>query len=340
MKIALLTVAKQSKGSFAVAGGAAMFASQLYRAIKEYGHTPILFRVSARGDERGRVFMGGVPFQTIAEKDIAALAKTFPTIATYSYWQGRRDYTEIVLREGIPLVVHDPAEMHDEFLEYVKASSSPIISIRRIVRDALTKLGVPNTFIQHPYVRAPHGPRFYDAHARSVARLDFRKHQEIIFAANEMLREDRRAEVWGDLNRMFGFHKLDREVPNWRAHWKDVLPDDVGAVAAYRGTRFAINLTTLKGDGDGTEYAILEAWDAETVCVVHKKWIITGTDEVRHNETAIAIESPSELANLLAADLTHLERRTLIEGQLTQLATHASAHVVPQYLQTMKEKRR
>lgn len=334
MKIALLTIAEQRKGGFAVAGGAAMFATQLWKALKIEGFEPILFRVTANKNESvGRTFMGGIPFQNVNEALVPQIAREFPTIATYTYWKSRRSFTKLVLELGLPIVLHDPAEMRDEFLSAVRGSSSPIVTIRGTTQRRLEALKIPSMFIPHPYVRAdlscvaPLPP----VRGRSVARLDFRKHQEIIVGANSLLPPEAHAEMWGDVNRMFAFHTLDAKHPQWKKWYRGVLPDELGGARAYMTADYAINLTTIKDDGDGTEYATLEAWDAGAISIVHKKWILTGKGELRPGETCLAVGNAGELAALLAVRPYGAAYTAQRAAQLVQLASHAPAPVVGAY---------
>ena len=299
----------------------------------------MLFRVKHRGEEGARQFGFGVTTQAIAEKDVESLCRSYPTICTYTYWDGKRDFVKLMLKLGVPVVVHDPAEFHEGFIEELKVSKSPVVVIRKSSERAIRKLGIDRaTFIRHPYVRAPmhdneklleRGLIIPRVHAVSVARVDFRKHQDVIFQANDLLPAAHRCDVYGEVNRMYAYHKLNPNCPNWKRDYKGVADRDTTAVAYFRHAYFGVNLTTLKGDGGGTEYSMLECWDAGAILVVHKNWILPEVDAIRPGETALVAGTAKELADVLRG---HYAPKIMRQSQEAELMLHQAGLVIPEYV--------
>lgn len=328
MRVALFSLIPETRF-----GGSAVYAAHLYRAFKECGHEPSLYRVGKKSERFPREFTHEVPYRNCSIEDAEAIAKSTPSLITYSHWKTHSKECLQLLATKVPIVVHDPAEFHPEMLESIRKNKSRVVGIRRINTERLRGMGADAIFIAHPYVRFA-TTRAPTVHAYCLGRVDFRKHHEIVCEANTLLDVSKQIQIQGSLNRIFAFHKLDKDFPGWRKNFHGTFPTTWGSgVSLLARARFAVDLSVIKsGDGDGSQYLFMEAWDAGTPLIVHREWIRTGKDEVRDGETARAIGSPQELAAALS---TEWDTATVVEGGREQLKAHDSSTVIPQYLETI-----
>ncbi len=330
MRILLFSLIQETWGI-----GAATFTSYLYQSLKKEGHDPMIFRVGAKRRKK-ITFAFGIPAMAISLQEAQALASTFPSLITYANVKVRGHETFSLMRGGVPLVFHDHNEATEDQLNAMRKYQRVVV-IRKPMRTWLAERGVKATFIPHPYVPYS-GDRTSDylhVRARSIAFLNFRKHQEIIAQANVLV-PDQPCIMHGKVNRMFIHYKLSKIEPSWEDHYQGAFADKPGeSIRLFATCDFAVNLTKLKEDGDGTEYSMLEAWDAGVPLVVHRGWILTGEDEIRENQTALAIENAEELAALLRDGVSYGLRRRLVKNGKRQIKLHLPKTVVPQYLSAL-----
>jgi hypothetical protein len=129
---------------------------------------------------------------------------------------------------------------------------------------------------------------------------------------------------------MYVHHVLDARFPAWREHYIGEFPLAWGtAVALVASARCVIDLTTITGDGGGSQYTFMEAWDACTPLVVNRKWLVDPrTDEIRDGVNAHCVETPAELAAVLRGDVSLAH---LVAGGTAQLALHHPREVAAAY---------
>jgi hypothetical protein len=163
--------------------------------------------------------------------------------------------------------------------------------------------------------------------AVAYSRLDWDKHTLMIAQANQQLVESDRVRIYGAENRLYTYHKVDKAVPGWRGEYGGVFDTAMEAgVRLAERAHYAVDLSAIVGDGDGTQYTFLEAWDAGTTLVVNRKWLRTGEGEVREGETAFVVGSVEELVELLRSRRTYPG-----EGPESALEAHRPEKVVPVY---------
>ncbi len=329
MKILLFSLIQETWGI-----GAATFTSYLYQSLKKEGHDPMIFKVGAKR-RKNITFAFGIPAMTIPLQEAQALATAHPSLITYANVKTRGPEAYALMR-SCPLVFHDHNEATTDQLDAMRKYQRVIV-IRKPMRAWLAERGVKATFIPHPYVPYDGDRESKHPHvrARSIAFLNFRKHQEIISQANVLV-PDQPCIMHGKVNRMFVHFKLSKMVPTWKDHYQGAFADKPGeSIRLFAKCELAVNLTKLKEDGDGTEYSMLEAWDAGVPLVVHRGWILTGKDEIQEGKTALAVESAEELATLLRDGVSNYVRRRLIKNGKRQIKLHLPSVVVPQYLSAL-----
>lgn len=282
-------------------GGWITFTAHLAYGLKEAGYEPILFKVAKKSEKSPRDFGRGLEYWNITFEDLVNLAKTMPTIVT-ALGASKREYAAGILGTGAALVIHDPTELSKDVVPLL--SGNRIITIRKAVSAKLKAEGIENTLIPHPYLRSPEKRPQKANYAVAYSRVDWDKGTHIIAEANNLLPENKQIQIHGTLNRFYAFTKLDKADPEWKRNYhggwsaKESLWFGVSLAAA---SEVSVDLSSISGDGGGTQYSFLEAFDAGTPLVINKKWI-TGDPELDEIVPAIAgsVSTAEELVDLFS----------------------------------------
>lgn len=308
-------------------GGFVTYTVHLVNALRRLGHKVRLMKVASKTENRLRPFADGIGYQNVSRCLAVERAKEGRALITCLYWKGK--WAEVgrdLLGAGAALVLHDPTEYADPLLDLAREHGTRVVSVRKNNVALLSERGVAATFVPHPYVRVrgDRPPRAWNA--VSLSRLDWDKHTDIIVGANALVDEDQAVRIYGAENRLYTHHKL---ADGWRANYYGAFPKEEGAAVALAAqARFVVDLSVIAGDGDGTQYTFLEAWDAGAVLVVNRGWIRAGDGPVEGGVTAIAVSSAEELADVLRSAGGRHEEQLVAAGRRV-LEDHAPPRVVP-----------
>lgn len=304
-------------------GGWITYTAHLAQGLINAGYTPIIMRIGKRTLRGTKSFSGSIQYINTTLEDALRFSDGIPTIVTAVDAKNRQNLQPFLDR-GASLVIHDPTEFDKDFIAELQGAD--IITIRQTISDKLAELGLANRYTPHPYHRADpdNTPKHHGAIA--LSRIDWDKRTEIIVAANTLLPDDKQILIYGKLNSQYEFHKLKPIDENWRrnyvGNWSPKAPLSYPVQLARRATQ-VIDLSIIQGDGGGTQYSFLEAFDAETPLTIHKRWL---TGNPKYDEIAqacIAIGSPEELAEQIQnpqipdTDLVH---EILANHEATQIA--------------------
>lgn len=320
-------------------GGAMVYTAHLMQSLRAFGHEPMLFRIGKRMGKELKPYTNGEHYQDITIDGARAVAQGTPSLITYvTPWSEYREAAIALVQAGARVVLHDSADMADEYLEVLRAEETHVVCIRRTGAEFLQSKGLRATYIPHPYIRAWEANAIGGAAragAVSATRIDWRKRTEIICEANTLLHAQKRIQMYGALNRLFAYGTLDKKFPGWRVDYHGTFPPDADAAARImsRATA-AVDLTEIAGgwDGGGTQYSFLEAWDAGTPLIVKRTWIKNKPgDAVREGETAMAVAGAGELAGYVNSPFN----AQVVKGGFAELKKHTPAQVIPHYAQIL-----
>lgn len=309
--------------------GVTTYTGHLVHALKQMGYDPVLFKVGKT--ETSALFPGGETIHTVTLQAALALARTDSSLISYCFWPKAGQYAQPLLRAGVPLVVHDPAEFKDEPLEFMRAYGIKPIVIRKTNATGLAKLGVESTYIPHPYTPAvlPRPPWLKEMHGISLARVDGRKRTETIVAANKMLPTELAVRIYGNIVRVYEYHVLRKKHPEWRQWYGGQFPSHWGAAVQLAiKARFSVDMTGLVGDGGGTQYTFFESWNAGIPLILSREWL-AHDGECKEGENCLAAGSAEELAALLRTEPR--QHAGIVAGGRGIMAAHAPEQVVPIY---------
>lgn len=313
-------------------GGWATFTAHLAHSLAQQGHQVHLCRVGSRTENKLRPWGRGLQYQNIGPSALEAMSHSANVIVTAADKKGA-PHARALVERGAALVIHDPTELHAPMVEALKAAQGPVIVIREANIESVGKvLGRKPTFIRHPYVSStvPTHWTKRNVNAVSISRIDWDKHTDIIAQANELLIPDTKVHIRGALNRLYAHHKLDVKVPGWRAMYEGGFPatDLHAGVRVACKARYMVDMSAIVGDGGGTQYTFLEAWDAKAALVVNRAWLRPGSeDDIREGVNALVVADHQELANVLKKRVP----RDVVDGGTASLKAHFPGNIVPAY---------
>lgn len=322
-------------------GGWVTYSAHLFRSLETVGVQPHLIKITQDHENRmtwpesdegeaKRNFGYGLLHKNLTIED-AVKEDGIPKMILAG---GKRykEETKSLLDAGAFLMIHDPTELKNlpDHLPYNKV----IIGRRSMNQHRSNAI-----FIRHPFGRQHVGP-FPEKtqHAVSTTRLDFDKHTDIIFDANEQLPEELRVLIRGTENRIFERWEL---MPKYKWYkplkgkWRFPREMDA-ALKILLPARFSVDMSANKGDGGGTQSCFLEAWDAGAIPIINRAWVedYPGDDMVP-GVNCIAVKDATELARTLKRGLPEDIRLIFQEAGAAQLEMHSWKHIGAQYAEVL-----
>ena len=256
-------------------GGWPTYTAHLYYGLKAAGLTPHLFKIGNKTEKNERDWGRGITYRNLSLMDAAEMVGKMPSIITATN-KSLETETEVLLRAGAKIIIHDPTELKGEIPALLR-DAEDVVTIRPINVKNLEALGIKSRYLPHPYMRNPRKGMKRSNWAASFSRIDWDKGTHHIIAANEQLPEDKQIRIYGAANTMYAFHKLPAD---WERHYAGAFPADnlwAGAAIASR-FHWAVDMSSIAGDGGGTQYTFLEAIDAGAGLCLNEKWV-TGRDD-------------------------------------------------------------
>lgn len=271
-------------------GGWVTYTYHLDQALKAAGVEDVrLYKIGKRIENFTRNFGYGLQYRNVSLDYALTLEGPHLIVAAA---KKLHEATANLHINGAFLVVHDPTEL----------KNLPTLIEEKVIVIRQTSLEhIPGaTFIRHPYKRR--GPEEYKIikySAISISRIDFDKHTDIILDANRLLEEQ--IIIRGFENRLYTRFKIVPKYPEWV---QSVNQFDREAHMAYDlllPARYMVDMSIIKGDGGGTQYTFLEAWDAGTIPIIHNDWIIQGHEMVP-GVNCLAVGNAEELVEAVGGD--------------------------------------
>lgn len=305
-------------------GGFATFTTHLLLGLRANGVKARLFKPAKKLERKLRPFFGGVGYQNVPLDFLRSEAKK--TLIVCAYAKAFPEALEALLEGGASIVIHDPTELKGGLEELVLRFQPKVIAIREVNALAFKQRGFERVrLLPHPYM-----PRGGDLaisrpkRAVSFSRVDFDKHTDIVVRASEVEPID----IYGAVNPMYAFHKLNAACPDWRSHYRGSFePGLHAAVALASEYAWAVDMSVIAGDGGGTQYTFLEAWDAGCGLVLNNGWL-KPEGVLVNGENCIGVSSSDELVEAVRRDPPE---RLLLAGKKL-LEKHDARRVALEFL--------
>lgn len=309
-------------------GGWATYTSHLARGLKLAGHDVTIRRFTGSVKERELDFGYGVKYKsTPREFAIENLAGTHVVTAVQKNFVGDANR---VLKMGAHIVLHDPAELKTGVVQAINRHGSQIIVIRpnnvNLVPGRIAK------FVPHPYVR-----RYTDDdhpthkwRCISVSRVDFDKNTHILMDANRL---GAGIKIFGFENRIYTRFNLSKKYPEWIQSVGHFDRDKDGAVRLCRHATYVVDMSSIKGDGGGTQYTFLEAIDAGSILILNKDWI-TPTGVMQPHVNCLTVSDGRELFDLLQVNEEHY--RCIVNEGRRLLQVHDAKRIAEMFVEAVQ----
>jgi hypothetical protein len=280
--------------------GALTYTAHLVKSLFLLGFEPVVWKISATAQEPTESF--GIKQNTCTLEQSLLMTKNQRCLITFFEWKECRDVLWPLLECRVPIIIHDPAEFHDDLIEVLVANRVKVISIRRVNHETLLSRHVNSVFVPHMFVPSKNvkiGVKLFGA--LCLARIVFRKHTGMIIEANKLIEDPKKqCHLCGYVVRPYEFHELRKKHPDWRRWYHGQFPVEFGvATNMFARANYAVDLTKITGDGGGTQYTFFEAWNAGVPLVLNKGWEVSDTDDVKDGRNCIMVKDAYELRDVL-----------------------------------------
>lgn len=281
-------------------GGWVSYTHHLYRSLVMVGYTVRLYTLGPSTRPKPRPFAAGVCCRTLALEDALARVRRAdgPSLIT-ALDHHHHTFATPMLQAGAAITIHDPSELqtHSD-LRRVLAFATRIIAIRPAMQKFLPRA----IYIPHPYVPSHLPADPWTARKKlavTVARICFDKHTDWLLEANQQLPENQQITIYGFEQRRYGQQHLLTRFPNYiqsQSHFD--RHDPHAAVRRCLEHKFLLDMSSIRGDGGGSQYTFLEGADAGCVCVLNRAWLLPG-GEMQAGVNCLVVNSAVELTTFL-----------------------------------------
>lgn len=297
-------------------GGWVTFTAHLMRSLEIMGEECQLFKVGNRTENSRRPFGYGAYYRNLSLDDALKLRNVILVATAKNY----REQAAALIVKGARVVLHDPTELR---------AGLAGLDVRRpwVIRKAVQAQVPGSVFIRHPYVRHEVPGKLPKRKGIiSTSRIDFDKNTTMILDANRLGAGIR---IHGFENRLYTKFKIMPNYPEWEQSIAAYPRDTDAAFKLLLGAQAMVDLSDIKGDGGGTQYTFLEAWDADAAVIIGDWWMRRNDDMVP-NKNCFVISNPDNLASLCKTIRKHGVPDLLMRGGEYALRRHASKIIVPQ----------
>jgi len=303
-------------------GGWVTFTAHLANSLAIEGEEVNLYKVGKNTEAFARPFGYGLHYRNLSRDDAIAIARRQPSIIVAV----QKNYNEIacgLIAHGAKVVLHDPTELS-------AGLAGARLTDPWVIRKAVQRRVPGSVFIRHPYVRRPAPAKTPKKRgAVSISRIDFDKHTDMILDANRL---GAKIDIRGFENRLYTKFKIMPNYPEWE---QSVVHYPRGIDTAYElllGAKFMVDMSVIKGDGGGTQYTFLEAWDAGAVPVINERWPRKG-DDMNPHLNCKAVVTPKEIKDVVRRQS---DMSSFVAAGEKQLKKHAPKIIVPQVMEWLK----
>jgi hypothetical protein len=297
-------------------GGWATFTRHLTSLLEEYGEEVQIWKIGNNTEGFQRPFGPDHTYRNVGINDITRLVADSEPCIIAALGKHYVDQAVQLMEWGAKIVVHDTAE----------STNRMALDRPWVIRKCLAPL-VGGVFIRHPYVRhaRPAAVPKVRKGAIATSRVDFDKNTRMILDANRL---GAGIKIVGFENRLYTKFKIVPDYPEWVQSPGTHPRTGGGSFEQLLGAKFMVDLTDIKGDGGGTQYTFLEAWDAGAVPVIGDWWLRKGDDMVE-GRNCLATPDAAYLKRLVKGPYEEIVAK---QGE-AQLKKHSAKVLGPQIME-------
>jgi len=298
-------------------GGWATFTRHLVDSLLDEGQEVALVKLGNRDEPFYRPFGPDHSYRNITLETLLRESKNNPIIIA-ALGKHYVEQAKSLTTAGAKVVIHDTAE------STVRMGITNPWCIRKVLAELYD-----GTFIRHPYVRstAPK-PAKRGKRILATSRVDFDKNTTIILDANRL---GAKIEIIGFENRLYTKFKIMPNYPEWQQSPGTHPRTGETSVVLLNGALAMVDLTDIKGDGGGTQYTFLEAWDAGAVPIIGEWWIRKRDD--MNADNCIWVDSAKQLTDVCRKLRRFGHPDIAAAGERRLAKYHAPKVIVPQIME-------
>jgi hypothetical protein len=158
----------------------------------------------------------------------------------------------------------------------------------------------------------------------------------MLLDANRLLPDHHKIQIRGFENRIYTRFKIVTKYPEWVQSVGHFPRGEGEAFKLLQRNTFNVDMSEIKGDGGGTQYTFLEAWDAGAVNVINSKWLRQG-DDMQKGVNCIVVSAAEYLANVLRDPPAEEHLSRLRNMGYAQLALHHPQRIGAEYKAFLEE---
>ena len=263
-----------------------------------------LFKIGKRSESNRRNYGYEVSYQNLKMGDILKKPNLMITAIDKHYYEYLPHFPK-----GTYLVIHDPTELKGKDNPVVKhIHNFRILTIRETVQKYLKdNFNIDSEFKVHPFYEYNKDCKESLEHkCVSVSRIDFDKNTDLLLKANLQLGDEQKIQIFGAENRLYVHHKLAQL--NFKEYWKGKYNKEYPLLYEnkdiLKGSKYMIDMSTIKNDGGGTQYTFLEAIYNDCVLILHDEWIDKGILFTR-GKNCLGCRDENDISQILNEDLDH-----------------------------------
>lgn len=274
-------------------GGWPTFTAHLLH--RDFDNKAALFKLSPRLEQRTRPFAFDLRYQNVNPEALRVLEDPVIIALDHNYEMYLKHFEEPTL------FIHAMNEPQKKFEEFYKKCKR-IVVIRESIQDKMQEeFEIKTDVAAIPFYQYPlHISTVKATKAISMARVEYRKRQDIICKANMLLAKtyDSTIDIYGHANGIYVYHMLkDLQFKKW---YKGKYAQDFTTHQhLLSDVKFLVNLTQVKNDGGTLEYATLQAVYQNVAVILHRDWIDIEGSVWKENYNCFGISDEVELAELL-----------------------------------------
>lgn len=289
-----------------------------------------IHKITKRTESYARDFGYGCDYLNVSLDDAIKLPNACITAVDKHYWQYLQYFPP-----NTKIVIHDPTEVKpskdgNPLVQESKLGNNllqhfEIITIRETVQKYLSEvLSLSSSFERHPFYAYPKMDEGIGYECVSIARIDFDKNTDILLEANSLIKDPKKhIHLFGAENRLYVYHKLLRYKFNeyWHGKFPKTLEPTYEGKSILKDAKYMIDMSTIKGDGGGTQYTFLEAIHNDCVLVLHNEWIEKG-DTFVSGVNCIGVSDKESLSHFLQNGLTAKKHTEIVSKSKELLSLH------------------
>jgi glycosyltransferase involved in cell wall biosynthesis len=307
-------------------GGWPTFLMHLAKAYRICGYQVEILCVRKTTERKLREFSNipGLQYRNVSLQDALKIPDVSESLITCVHAPSYTEEGCALIAAGCRFVIHDPMQFrrNPEIMAILKSQQNPVWAIREGNSQTLRSHGINAQFIPHPYVPSRIAPVAGRKCAAAISRLDYDKLTHIIVQANRALPPEYAVDIYGDKSgRIYVYHVLDKDYPDWVKWYKGAFKQ--GTAPAIAGHyRMIVDMSQIVGDGGGSQYTFLEAWNAGCGLILNSKWNTGG--EMQEGENCVFVSDSGELAEVLKSGVPE----KIVSGGQACLRLHSPDRVI------------